>query len=147
MNGITKSDDVMAGQAVFVGTRVPVLALVEHLRSGDGLAGFLREFPSVTKEAAVAVMISALEQVSEGAVSALPKPRHDTNGIILNAHELTAAQVANKAVRCPACEKMNFKMWPEGWDAHAEHKCAGLAEVDGTARKAEYKRRYGHLFR
>lgn len=43
---------------------------------------------------------------------------------------------------CPACGNHIFKRWPFGWDAHAAHKCTGLEEVDETARKAEFKRKF-----
>jgi len=40
-----------------------------------------------------------------------------------------------------------FVMWPEGWDAHAAHKCKGLEDGSPEARKAEFKRVLGRLFR
>jgi hypothetical protein len=65
---------------------------------------------------------------------------------IVNALSLTARDVANQRVLCPACEAKVFKSWPEGWDAHAEHRCKGLTSSGGEARKAEFKRRFTHLF-
>jgi uncharacterized protein (DUF433 family) len=46
----------MHGEPCFVGTRVPVAALFDHLRAGDPLAEFLRGFPEVSEQAAVAVI-------------------------------------------------------------------------------------------
>jgi hypothetical protein len=40
-----------------------------------------------------------------------------------------------------------FVRWPEGWDAHAAHKCKGLDGGSPESRKAEFKQRLGHLFR
>lgn len=69
------------------------------------------------------------------------------DGTITNAADLVADQVAGQRVLCPGCREMIFASWPEGWDAHAAHKCSGLS-TDGTrARKAEYKRRFAGLFR
>lgn len=46
----------LGGEPVFVGTRVPVRSLFEHLRAGDGLQVFLDDFPGVTREQAEAVI-------------------------------------------------------------------------------------------
>lgn len=48
---------------------------------------------------------------------------------------------------CPACEFHEFVRWPFGWDAHAAHRCSGLEETTPVARKAEFKSRFGHMFR
>ena len=53
---ITKSPDRLSGAAVFAGTRVPVQTLIEYLEAGDSLVAFLDDFPSVTREHAVAVL-------------------------------------------------------------------------------------------
>jgi uncharacterized protein (DUF433 family) len=48
---IVHSDpDILGGTPVFVGTRVPVKSLYDHLEAGDGLDEFLDSFPSVTRE-------------------------------------------------------------------------------------------------
>ena len=46
---------------------------------------------------------------------------------------------------CPACRTYLFKRWPWGWDAHAAHRCEGLSATGTEARKAEFRRRFGHL--
>lgn len=51
---------LLGGTPVFTGTRVPVDSLVQHLRSGVTLEGFLDDFPSVTKEQAEAFLALAL---------------------------------------------------------------------------------------
>ena len=46
----------MSGQPVFVGTRVPVDSLFDHLEAGISLDEFLDDFPSVTKEQAISLL-------------------------------------------------------------------------------------------
>lgn len=46
----------MHGEPCFRGTRVPVRALFDHLRAGDGLDAFLDGYDGVTREQAVAVI-------------------------------------------------------------------------------------------
>ena len=50
--------EILSGTPVFTGTRVPFQALLDYLEGGDTLAEFLDDFPTVTREQAVA----ALEQ-------------------------------------------------------------------------------------
>ena len=69
------------------------------------------------------------------------------DGAIINVLELRAAQVSHEKVLCPACHDFVFQMWPEGWDGHAGYKCAGLAASSIEDRKAEFKTRFGFLFR
>ena len=56
---ISSSPEVMGGTPVFAGTRVPVKTLFDHLEAGDSLAVFLDDFPSVSRELAVAVLEQA----------------------------------------------------------------------------------------
>ena len=53
--------DIMGGVPVFVGTRVPVRALLDYLAAGDSLAEFLDHFPTVSREQAVAALSQATE--------------------------------------------------------------------------------------
>ena len=53
--------EIMGGTPVFVGTRVPVQTLVEYLEAGDPLDEFLLDFPSVTRDQAIAVLELAKE--------------------------------------------------------------------------------------
>lgn len=75
------------------------------------------------------------------------KPQLSRNGTILNAAVLLPEHVVHRRVLCPACMEKEFVMWPEGWDAHAAHKCKGLEDGSPEARKAEFKRVLGRLFR
>jgi len=48
--------EIQSGQPVFVGTRVPVDSLFDHLEAGISLDDFLNDFPSVKREQAVALL-------------------------------------------------------------------------------------------
>jgi uncharacterized protein (DUF433 family) len=48
--------EIMSGTPVFDGTRVPVDALFNNLSAGVSLDGFLENFPTVTREQALAVL-------------------------------------------------------------------------------------------
>jgi uncharacterized protein (DUF433 family) len=48
--------DILGGTTVFAGTRVPLKALMDYLAGGHPLAEFLDDFPSVTREQAVAAL-------------------------------------------------------------------------------------------
>jgi uncharacterized protein (DUF433 family) len=51
--------DILGGMPVFIGTRVPLQALIDYLEGGHSLEEFLDDFPTVSREVAVA----ALERV------------------------------------------------------------------------------------
>ena len=53
---IHSDPDILGGKPVFVGTRVPVKALWDYIDGGDTLDEFLEDFPSVSREQAVAVL-------------------------------------------------------------------------------------------
>jgi uncharacterized protein (DUF433 family) len=53
--------EIMSGTPVFVGTRVPVQALLDFLEEGDTIDSFLDSFPTVTREQAVAFIEQAGE--------------------------------------------------------------------------------------
>ena len=48
--------EIMSGTPVFVGTRVPIKNLFDYIEGGEDLAEFLDDFPSVSKDAAIAVL-------------------------------------------------------------------------------------------
>ena len=57
---IVHSDpEIVSGTPVFVGTRVPVQALLDYFEGGETLDEFLDDFPSVTREQAVAFLEAA----------------------------------------------------------------------------------------
>lgn len=59
---ISRDPDIMNGALVFAGTRVPVEILVQHLAAGDTLDKFLDDFPSVSREQAVAYLEMTLHE-------------------------------------------------------------------------------------
>ena len=60
---VTRSDRVMSGAVVFAGTRVTVQTLFDHLEEGDTIDEFLKNFPTVSREHAIAVLELAKESV------------------------------------------------------------------------------------
>jgi uncharacterized protein (DUF433 family) len=62
---VTSSPDRLGGTPVFAGTRVPVSTLFSHLEAGDPLDTFLEDFPSVTREHAIAVLEQAHAAVAD----------------------------------------------------------------------------------
>jgi uncharacterized protein (DUF433 family) len=63
--------EIMGGTPVFVGTRVPVQALIDYLEGGHPLSEFLEDFPTVKREQAIAV----LEHAKQILVSSAPAAR------------------------------------------------------------------------
>ncbi|MBU6372343.1 MAG: DUF433 domain-containing protein [Alphaproteobacteria bacterium] len=53
---VSRSSDIMGGEPVFTGTRVPVQILFEHLDAGDTIDDFLEGFPSVDRDDVLAVL-------------------------------------------------------------------------------------------
>jgi uncharacterized protein (DUF433 family) len=51
---LSSDPEVQGGAVVFAGTRVPLKNLIDYLEAGDSLEEFLDDFPSVTREQAVA---------------------------------------------------------------------------------------------
>ena len=66
---IHSDPDIFGGTPVFVGTRVPVQTLFDYLEAGDPLDEFLRQFPSVGREQAVAALDLARATLLAGARS------------------------------------------------------------------------------
>jgi uncharacterized protein (DUF433 family) len=62
LDQIVHSDpEILSGTPVFVGTRVPIQSLFDYLGGGDTLDEFLRQFPSVRREQAMAARDLARE--------------------------------------------------------------------------------------
>ena len=64
---IIKDDKIMGGEPVFRGTRVPFKVLTDYLEGCDTLDQFLEQYPSVTRELAIA----AIEEARSRLVSQL----------------------------------------------------------------------------
>lgn len=60
---VSRNSKVMNGALVFGGTRVPVESLIQHLTAGDSLNKFLDDFPTVSREQAIAYLKMTLEVV------------------------------------------------------------------------------------
>ena len=58
---VQRSSKILGGTPVFAGTRVPIQTLLDFLAAGDRLDDFLDEFPTVTREQAVAFLEFAEE--------------------------------------------------------------------------------------
>ena len=66
---ISTDPDILAGEPVFAGTRVPLRNLFDYLEAGDSLEIFLDAFPDVTRDQAVAALEMAREAVTASATS------------------------------------------------------------------------------
>jgi uncharacterized protein (DUF433 family) len=62
--------EILGGTTVFVGTRVPLQNLIDYLSAGDSLEEFLRSFPTVSREQAVAALAPAAEALEHVARAA-----------------------------------------------------------------------------
>jgi uncharacterized protein (DUF433 family) len=66
-SAIVKDPDILGGEPVFRGTRVPFKILIEYLEGGDTLDQFLEQYPSVSRELA----IEAIEEARSSLISRL----------------------------------------------------------------------------
>ncbi|MBI4568238.1 MAG: DUF433 domain-containing protein [Planctomycetes bacterium] len=67
-SSVIRSDpDILDGTPVFAGTRVPVQSLIDYLEAGDRLDDFLEDFPTVSREQAVAALELARDALSHHA--------------------------------------------------------------------------------
>jgi len=64
---IIKDENILGGEPVFRGTRVPFKILIDYLEGGDTLDQFLEQYPSVSRELA----IGAIEEARSSLVSRL----------------------------------------------------------------------------
>jgi len=56
---VISDPDILGGTPVFIGTRVPVRIIFEHLAAGDSLEVFLQDFPSVSRVLGIQVLEDA----------------------------------------------------------------------------------------
>ncbi|MFN7114737.1 MAG: DUF433 domain-containing protein [Alphaproteobacteria bacterium] len=64
---LSQNEDVMSGQLVFRGTRVPVSVLFDNLRDGLPLDDILSAHPTIPRAAAQAVLAYALQSLQDAA--------------------------------------------------------------------------------
>lgn len=60
---VSRDPEIMSGAPCFKGTRVPVQNLFDYLVGTSSLSDFLEDFPSVSRETAVAVLEAAKERI------------------------------------------------------------------------------------
>jgi uncharacterized protein (DUF433 family) len=56
---IIQDPEILSGEPVFRGTRVPFQTLLDYLEGGDTLDEFLEQFPGVSRDQAVAALEEA----------------------------------------------------------------------------------------
>ena len=56
---VSVNKNIQGGTPCFAGTRVPVASLFDHLETGYTIDYFLSQFPSVTREQAIALLEEA----------------------------------------------------------------------------------------
>lgn len=56
MKSITIDPEIMSGEPVFTGTRVPIKALFDNLEDGMGIGEFMENYPSVTIDKIIDVL-------------------------------------------------------------------------------------------
>lgn len=64
---LVSDPNILGGEKVFAGTRVPVRNLLDYLAGGETLSDFLEDFPSVSREQARAALELAREALTAGA--------------------------------------------------------------------------------
>ena len=67
---VSSSKAIMSGAVVFAGTRVPIQTLMDYLEEGSPLDDFLEDFPTVSREHAVAVLELAKDSIIQSATAA-----------------------------------------------------------------------------
>lgn len=59
--------EILGGEPVFKGTRVPIQSLFDHLEAGDSIDDFLEGFPSVKREQVIALLEHSRQQLMPAA--------------------------------------------------------------------------------
>ena len=67
---VSRHPEIMSGALCFTSTRVPVKHLFDYLEGASSLEDFLEDFPSVSRDMAVAVLESARERLTADAPAA-----------------------------------------------------------------------------
>ena len=62
---IHSDPEILGGTPVFLGTRVPFQTLLDYLEAGDPLDEFLEDFPTVSREQAIAALEAAKDRLIE----------------------------------------------------------------------------------
>lgn len=67
---IQRNPQILAGQPVFIGTRVPVEIFWDYLQGGYSIDEFLVQYPTVQREQCLALLAFARDEVMNGARAA-----------------------------------------------------------------------------
>ena len=67
---VSRDPEIMSGALCFSGTRVPVKNLFDYLEGTSSLGAFLEDFPTVTRDRAIAVLEAAREHLAVNAPAA-----------------------------------------------------------------------------
>lgn len=59
---VRSDPEILGGTPLFVGTRVPLQALIDYIEAGHSLQELLDDFPTVTRQLAVAALEQAKDQ-------------------------------------------------------------------------------------
>jgi uncharacterized protein (DUF433 family) len=62
---IVRNPGILSGEPIFRGTRVPFKSLTDYIEHGRSLNEFLEDFPSVTREEAIAALEAARMSLAE----------------------------------------------------------------------------------
>jgi uncharacterized protein (DUF433 family) len=60
---ITRDPEIMSGTPCFRGTRVPFQTLLDYLEGGETLDEFLEQFPTVSRDMAIAALETAKDKL------------------------------------------------------------------------------------
>ncbi len=63
---ISSKKDILGGEPVFYGTRVPVKTLVDYLKAGDSLDDFLQDFPTVHRKQILQLLENTTKVLAQG---------------------------------------------------------------------------------
>lgn len=97
---IHSDPEILGGTPIFAGTRVPVRILLDYLEGGEPLGEFLENYPSVSREQAVAFLeeaaVTPLQMDNELATCSVTSPSSqvDANNRIRLMDQLTDSMVA-----------------------------------------------------
>ena len=67
---VSRNPEIMSGALCFTQTRVPVKNLFDYLEGTSSLEDFLEDFPSISRDKAIAVLESARERLAVDAPAA-----------------------------------------------------------------------------
>ena len=70
-NILSVDTEILGGQPVFSGTRVPIETLFDHIEKGITIDEFLEDFPGVSKKQVLALLEVANKLVTAGNIEKL----------------------------------------------------------------------------